>query len=162
MRSLISTRLSVIFCKLCAPSQAHWVKGVHTGACTQADRHIHTVERNSLCPVCVCAYVGRQFSSHCSLMPFTCFNQHQSTLGMRLVILIEKEKYNCWGGGREYSHISEYCFPFTCNIIGLNVVDQSNFADLHTPHADTNHWDSQLLPLIERSHIAEVFANYGN
>lgn len=86
---------------------------------------------------CVCAYVGRQFSSHCSLMPFTCFNQHQSTLGMRLVILIENEKYNCWGGGREYSHISEYCFPFTCNIIGLNVVDQSNFADLHTPHADT-------------------------
>ncbi len=57
--------------------------------------------------VCVCVSVGEWVwvgggggglgggSYHCSVMPFTCFNQHQSALGMQLFILIETEKGSC-------------------------------------------------------------------
>lgn len=145
MRSLISTRLSVIFCKLCAPSPAaagdtHWGMRAAWQTCTHSGDVLCIAQ-------CVCA--RSHASPHCSLMPFTCFNQHQSVLGMQLFILIGNEKCSCRGreGDSEISGCSD---PFSHSVIGSNVTaDRGNFADLCTTRtrARTNHRPGASLSL---------------
>lgn len=104
--------------------------------------------------LCVCVWVGGRAGSHCSLMPFACFSHHQSALGTQLLILIEIKKCSCRGRGGP--QISKHRFPFSRHIIGWNAsVGWSHSADLRSSShtfAHTNHTDSQLLTLIERSH----------
>lgn len=78
MTSLISTRLSVIFCKWCVPPQA----------CRLERREARVRGR------------GGAVAPRAPLMAFTCFNQHQSIVPFFIFIEIESAA----AGGRPFTH----------------------------------------------------------
>ena len=84
---------------------------------------------------------------------------------MQLFILIETEKCSCsgWRRGREDIHrsVNVALIQFEHNRVKCHCRPVTSLTYAHHTHiyAHTNHAGSHLLPLIERSHIAEVFAN---
>lgn len=126
---LMWTWLAVMFCKRCVPPQA--CRGAHARTPTPTVRWRQPALH-------VCVRVPGLLS--CSLMPFTCFSQHQSAQGLQPFILIRSET------GKEKKTRKEKCscrlrgknrFKSGYNTKGSNVSGKT-FADQGTVHAHTH------------------------